>query len=222
MIRAVTNTTAKILRPVSLFLLTVTCSVAFAETSPAAKKPDLAKGANLATTVCAACHAADGNTIGSGFPKLAGQHPEYLHKQLVNYKPKAGATEAERINAVMQGFSAPLTEEDMRNVSAYYAGQKLKPATARNKDIVALGQKIYRGGIAEKNVPACAACHSPTGAGLPIQYPRLGGQWAEYTEAQLVAFRSGTRKNNTAMSTIAARLSDAEMKAVSDYIAGLR
>ncbi len=227
MIRAVTMTTAKILRPpflrpISLFLLTVACSAALAEASAPAKKPDLAKGANLANTVCAACHGADGNTIGSGFPKLAGQHPEYLYKQLASFKPKPGATEPERANGIMMGFSMPLSDEDMHNVAAYYAGQKLKPATARNKDTVALGQKIYRGGIAEKNVPACSSCHSPDGAGMPIQYPRVGGQWAEYTEAQLVAFRSGTRKNNSVMATIAARLSDAEMKAVSDYIAGLR
>ena len=122
----------------------------------------------------------------------------------------------------MAGFAATLSDEDMRNLSAWFASQKLKPAAARNKDTVELGQKIYRGGIAAKSVAACAGCHSPNGAGIPAQYPRLGGQFAEYTEAQLVAFRQGARKNSAQMSAIAARLSDAEIKAVSDYIAGLR
>jgi cytochrome c553 len=130
--------------------------------------------------------------------------------------------EAERANAVMAGFAATLSDDDMRNVAAWYASQKLKPSAARNKDTVELGQKIYRGGIAAKSVPACAGCHSPNGAGIPAQYPRLGGQYAEYTEAQLVGFRQGVRKNNAQMTAIAARMSDVEIKAVSDYIAGLR
>jgi cytochrome c553 len=107
-------------------------------------------------------------------------------------------------------------------VAAFYAGQALKPSVARNKDLVQLGQRIYRAGIADKGVPACAACHGPTGSGIPAQYARVGGQFAEYTEAQMVAFRSGQRHNNAQMNAIAARMSDQEIKAVSDYIAGLR
>jgi cytochrome c553 len=185
-------------------------------------KVDPAKGQQIAGQVCAACHGADGNSSSPANPKLAGQHADYLYKQLQNFKVKPGAKEAERANAIMAGFAATLSDDDMRNVSAWYASQKLKPSAARNKDTVELGQKIYRGGIAAKSVPACAGCHSPNGAGIPAQYPRLGGQYAEYTESQLVGFRQGVRKNNPQMSAIAARMSDAEIKAVSDYIAGLR
>ena len=122
----------------------------------------------------------------------------------------------------MVGYAMALSDQDIRNVSAFYASQPYKPATAKDKATVALGEKIWRGGIADKGVPSCAACHSPNGAGIPIQYPRLAGQWGEYNEAQLTAFRSGARRNNAAMSAIASRLSDAEIKAVADYAAGLR
>lgn len=183
---------------------------------------DLAKGQQVAAGVCAACHGADGNAGSPANPKLAGQHADYLYKQLVNFRPKAEGKQPERANPIMTGIAATLSEEDMRNVSAYYAAQKIKPAAAKNKELVELGQKIYRAGIAEKGVPACAGCHSPNGAGIPAQYPRLGGQYAEYTEAQLVAFRGGVRKNNVQMTTISSRLSDLEIRAVSDYAAGLR
>lgn len=185
-------------------------------------KPDLEQGRKTAETVCAACHGADGNSGSPANPKLAGQHSDYLYKQLANFKVKEGAKQAERANAVMAGFAAMLSEADMRNVSAFYASQKLKPAAAKNKDMIELGQKIYRAGIPDKGVPACSGCHSPNGAGMPAQYPRLQGQYAEYTEAQLVAFRQGERLNSAQMTTIAARMSDREIKAVSDYIAGLR
>ena len=174
-------------------------------------KEDRAKGGAIAQAVCASCHAADGNSVGNAYPKLAGQHDAYLVKQLMNFKLQPGAKEPARYNAIMSGFAAALSESDMKNVAAYYASQQYKPATAKNKDTVELAQKIWRGGIAEKNVPACAACHSPNGAGIPVQYPRLSGQFAEYTEAQLLAFRGGARKNNAPMATIAARLSDAEI-----------
>jgi len=186
------------------------------------KKADLAKGAQIAQGSCAACHAADGNATGNAYPKLAGQHPDYLAKQLLNFQVKAGAKGPERVNAVMNGMVAALSADDIRNVSAYYASQAVKPSSAKNMQLVEAGQKIYRGGIADKNVPACAGCHSPNGAGIPAQYPRLSGQWAEYNEAQLQAFRSGARANNPVMTAIAARLSDSEIKAVSDYAAGLR
>jgi len=187
-------------------------------------KADLARGQKIATEVCAACHGADGNSIGPANPKLAGQIPEYLAKQLANFRPGANNKPAERPNNIMAGFAATLSPEDMRNVAAFYAGQKLIPEKAADKNTVELGQKIFRGGIAEKSVPACAGCHGPTGTGLPAQYPLLGGQFAEYIELQLRAFRSGERANdpNRMMRMTAARLSDAEIKAVANYIAGLR
>lgn len=179
-------------------------------------KPDLAKGGALASQVCAACHTADGSRGSPANPIIAGQHPEYLAKQLAEFK--AG----KRKNAVMQAMAAPLSEEDMRNVSAFYASKTAKPGFAKSKDTVALGEKIWRGGIAERNVPACAGCHSPTGAGMPAQYPRIGGQHGDYVEAQMVAFRSGARANNAVMNGVAAKMNDKEIKAVSDYAAGLR
>lgn len=185
-------------------------------------KPDTAKGQAIVTQVCASCHGADGNSTSPTYPRLAGQHPEYLVKQLSNFKTKAGAKEAERANAVMAGFASTLSDDDMKNVAAYLASQEAKPGAAKNKETISLGQKIYRGGIAEKNVPACAGCHSPNGAGIPAQYPRLSGQHADYTESQLVGFRAGTRKNSPQMLGISARLSDKEIKAVADYIAGMR
>lgn len=186
------------------------------EPAAAPAKPDLAKGGQLSSQVCAACHTADGSRGSPANPILQGQHPEYLVKQLTEFK--AG----KRKNAIMQGMAAPLSEEDMRNVAAFYASKTAKPGFAKNKDTVALGEKIYRGGIAERNVPACAACHGPTGAGIPAQYPRLGGQHGDYIEAQMVAFRSGARANSAQMTGVAARMNDREIKAVSDYIAGLR
>jgi len=122
----------------------------------------------------------------------------------------------------MAGMTQPLSAADMKNVAAYYESVKAKPGFAKNKDLVQLGEKIYRGGIAAKQVPACAGCHSPTGAGIPAQYPRVGGQHADYAEAQLNAFRSGARGNSPQMAAIAAKLSDKEIKAVADYMAGLK
>ena len=190
--------------------------------APAAPKADAAKGGAIAQAVCAACHGPDGNATGNAFPKLAGQHQAYLEKELHNFKVAPDATQPTRYNAIMSAYATALSDTDIRNVAAYFAGQAYKPANAKDKDTVALGQKIWRGGIAERGVPACAACHGPTGAGIPVQYPRLAGQWGEYNEAQLTAFKGGVRKNNVAMTTIASRLSEAEIKAVADYAAGLR
>ncbi len=192
------------------------------EAKAEAPKVDTTKGGAIAQAVCSACHAADGNAIGNTFPKLAGQHEAYLVKQLHNYKVEGGAKEALRPNPIMAPYAAALGPNDIRNVAAYYATQTYKPATAKTKATVELGEKIWRGGIADKGVPACAGCHSPNGAGIPNQYPRLAGQWGEYNEAQLTAFKGGVRKNNVAMQAIASRLSEAEIKAVSDYAAGLR
>ena len=167
-------------------------------------------------TVCAACHGADGNSAIVLNPKLAGQHPEYLLKQLVNFK------EGKRANAVMAGMVANLTPDDMKGLAAYFAGQKLTLAKAKSNGAGSLGEKIYRGGIAATNVPACASCHGANGAGIPKQFPRLAGQHADYTLAQLRAFRLGERANAPMMMTIAAKMTDAEMQAVSDYMQGLR
>lgn len=205
-----------------LALASMTGLAAAAEPSPA--KGDPAKGETLYTQgaadrnvpACLSCHGANGNSAAAVNPKLAQQHPEYLHKQLADFKAKT------RNNAIMSLYAGVLTNQEMLDISAYLAKQTQKPATAKSKDTIELGQKIYRGGIAAKGVPACAACHGPTGAGIPAQYPRIGGQWSEYTEAQLVAFRQGTRKNNPVMEAVAARMSDAEIKAVADYVAGVR
>ncbi len=201
-------------------LLTLTLFAALSATAMANEakgpaKPDLAKGQEKSTQVCGACHTADGSRGIPVNPILQGQHAEYLVKQLTEFK--AG----KRTNPVMSGMAATLSEEDMRNVAAFYASKQAKPGFAKNKDTVLLGEKIYRGGIAAKQVPACAGCHSPTGAGIPAQFPRLAGQHSDYTEAQLVAFRAGTRANAPQMLAIAARMSDKEIKAVADYMAGL-
>ncbi|MDI3510125.1 MAG: hypothetical protein PWQ61_890 [Betaproteobacteria bacterium] len=179
-------------------------------------KPDLAKGAALYGQVCVACHAADGNSTTPENPKIAGQHPEYLMKQLHEFKS------GKRDNAIMKGFASALSDDDMRNISWWLADQKAKDGAATDKDLVRLGERIYRGGIADRQIAACAGCHSPNGAGIPAQYPRLAGQHASYTEAQLRAFRDGARKNNAQMTGVAAKMNDREIKAVSDYIAGLR
>ena len=180
-----------------------------------AAKPDLAKG-EASFAVCAACHAADGNSSIPVNPKLAQQHPEYLVKQLQEFKS------GKRANAIMSGFSAMLSDDDMRNISYWLAAKPAKPGFSKDKEMVALGERIYRGGIADRQVPACAGCHSPNGAGIPSQYPRMSGQHADYTAAQLTAFRDGVRKNNLQMTQVSAKLNDREIKAVSDYIAGLR
>ena len=186
-------------------------------------KADPAKGKVIAETVCVACHGADGNSPAAANPNLAGQGAEYLYKQLVNFKAADGKPAA-RNNAIMGGMVAALSDDDMKNLAAWFSSQKLKPAVAKDETKIALGQKIWRQGDFKKGVPACAGCHGPAGAGLPAQYPRLAGQYAEYTEAQLKAFRNDERNNDPEkmMRIVAAKMSDAEMKAVAEYAAGLR
>jgi cytochrome c553 len=186
-------------------------------------KPDLAKGQTIAAQACAACHGADGNSPTPANPKLAGQVAEYLEKQLHSFKAVQGE-KPERDNPVMAGMVANLSPEDMRNVAAYFASQKPKGGVARSRELVSVGQKLYRAGNAATGLPACAGCHGPNGAGVPAQYPRLAGQYAEYTAAQLKTFHEGQRANDTnrMMRSIAAKMNDADMRAVSDYIAGLR
>lgn len=206
----------------SLLALTLTAVLALfgqvalaEEAAKADAKPDLAKAQEKATAVCAACHTFDGSRGAATNPILQGQHAAYLAKQLTEFK--AG----KRANPVMSGMVTALADDDIRNLAAFYASKQAKPGAAKSKDTVALGEKIYRGGIAAKQVPACAGCHSPNGAGIPALYPRVAGQHADYSESQLNNFRSGARANGPEMVAIAARLSDKEIKAVSDYMAGL-
>jgi cytochrome c553 len=178
---------------------------------------DAAKGAEIATVVCAACHGPDGNSVITANPKLAGQHPEYLAKQLNEFKS------GKRANAVMGPMSATLaTAEDVLNVAAYFAAQAPKGGAAKSNGNGSDGERIYKGGILAKGVPACASCHSPNGAGIPAQFPRLAGQHAEYNLNQLKAFRSGERANAPMMRVIASKMSDQEMEAVADYVQGLK
>ena len=179
-------------------------------------KPDLVKGEASFSAVCASCHGADGNSGTPAYPKLAQQHPEYLMKQLHEYKS------GKRKNAIMQGFASTLSDDDMRNIAYWATSKKGKPGFSKEKDLVTVGERIYRGGVSDRQIPACASCHSPNAAGIPSQYPRLSGQHSEYTAAQLTAFRDGIRGNNVAMTQVAAKLNDKEIRAVADYIAGLR
>jgi cytochrome c553 len=214
-------------KSLSIFALVASSFVSVASANEPAAKPakaDAVKGEALYTNgdaargivACVSCHGAAGNSTISVNPKLSGQHDAYLVKQLMDFTTPA------RNNAVMTTFSKLMTPEDMKNVSAFLAVQKPKAGSAKNKDIVKLGETIYRAGIAEKNIAACAGCHSPNGAGIPAQFPRIAGQHQDYTVAQLTAFRTGVRKNSAQMATIAKRMSDDEMKAVADYVAGLK
>jgi len=203
-------------------------AVAVALVAPAALaqgvvKGDLAKAQPIVTQACAACHAVDGNSAIPANPNLAGQHPEYTYKQLRNFKSQGGKP-AERNNGVMAGMVANLSDDDMKNLAVYFAAQKPKSQAARDAALAKQGESIYRGGIQAKGVAACASCHAPNGTGMPAQFPRVAGQHAEYTAAQLTAFRAGQRANDPAqmMRMIAAKMSDQEIKAVSEYIAGLR
>jgi len=182
---------------------------AHADAPKAAAKADPAKGAASYAPVCAACHGADGNSMVPANPKLAQQHPEYIQKQLQEFKS------GKRANPIMMGMVAALSDEDMKNMAVWLSTQKAAPGNASDKNLVALGERIYRGGIADRQIAACAGCHSPNGAGIPAQY-------ADYTAAQLTAFRDGVRLNSLQMTQVASKLNDREIKAVADYIAGLR
>jgi len=195
-----------------------------AHAPPAAAKADPAKGGSLYDTgdnarglpACVSCHGAGGNSTINTNPKLAGQVDNYLHKQLVDFTTPA------RNQPVMTTYAKMLSDDEKKNIAAYLATQQPKQGAARNKDTLELGRKIYRGGIADRGVAACASCHGATGSGIPAQYPRVAGQHQDYTVAQLQAFKAGGRSNSPQMATLAKRLSDDEMKAVADYIAGLK
>ena len=210
-----------------LALLAVSATVSAAEAPKAAVKADANKGATLyadgdaarGLPACVSCHGAAGNSTIAANPKLAGQHENYLYKQLVDF------TTPQRNQPVMSTYAKMLSDADKKNVAAYLGAQLAKPGAAKNKDTIELGKKIYRGGIASKQVAACASCHGAAGNGIPVQYPRIAGQHQDYTVAQLAMFRStkaDARKNSAEMHTIAARMSDDEIAAVADYIAGLK
>ena len=209
-----------------LILALVLATMAFASGAQEAKpanpvqatmaKPDLAKGEASFTAVCAACHGADGNSSIAANPKLSQQHPQYLIKQLQEFKS------GKRNNAVMKAFATALSEDDMRNISYWLASKPAKAGFAKDKALVALGERVYRGGVAERQIAACSGCHSPNGAGIPAQYPRVSGQHADYSVAQLSAYRDGSRRNSVQMGNVAAKLNDREIRAVADYMAGLR
>ena len=209
-------------------LLTLLCAIAAfgayaSDAAKAAPKGDAARGQTIAAAVCVACHGPDGNSPLAANPKLAGQHQEYLYKQMKNFKPVADK-QPERVHAIMNGMVAAYDDSQMRDLAAYFAAQTQKGEAAKNRETIALGQKLYRAGDQAKGLPACAGCHGPAGGGMPAHYPRIGGQYAEYLEAQLKGFREGARANdqNKMMRMVAIKMTDPEIKAVSDYISGLR
>jgi cytochrome c553 len=203
---------------ITAWLISATYGFAAEPQPPGKPAGDPAKAQPIATSVCAACHGPDGNSPIPTNPNIAGQHKQYLYKQLTDYKA------ARRKNPIMMGIVANLSDDDMRNLAAYFSQQKPRIGGAKDRDLVMAGQHLYRGGDNTLGVPACAACHAPDGAGIPIQFPRLSGQNGEYTVAQLQLFRTGERANdpNSVMRTIAQRMSDKAMSAVAEYIAGLK
>ncbi len=210
------------IRTMTFALLSAVCLSAFAagETNI---KAELLKAKKTAETVCVACHNVDGNSVLPVNPILAGQGSDYLYKQLMEFKSVDGKP-AVRNNPIMGGMTAALSPADMKGLALYFSQQKQKPAASTDANLVATGQQLWRKGDFERGIPACAGCHGPNGAGLPAQYPRISGQHAEYTETQLKNFRSEERSNDPekVMRTIAEKLSDKQIKAVADLIAGLR
>jgi cytochrome c553 len=198
-----------------LFIALASLSLGLAGTAMAAG--DAAKGKELSTT-CAACHGGDGNSFNPEWPKLAGQHADYIVKQLAEFK------EGKRKNATMAPMAAPLSAQDMEDLAAYYAAQRTAPGAA-DETMVELGEAIYKGGIAAKGVASCAACHGPSGAGnAAANFPQLSGQHAKYTVIQLQNFAEGKRDNDAGrmMRNLANKMSKAEMEAVAQYIQGLK
>ena len=207
-----------------LIALLSACLAPFALAQAPAGKPDLARAESIVKEVCAACHGVDGNSPSPTNPSLAGQGAEYIALQLQHFQSGI------RVNPIMQGMAAALKPDEMKALGVYFSQQKPKGLSAKDATLAMAGQKLYRGGDLATGMPACAACHSPNGAGVPKNYPRLAGQYAEYTYAQLKAFRDGERGsdkegkdyNGKIMATISARMSDPQMKALAEYAAGLR
>lgn len=210
----------------------------FAHAADPAAKPDIEKGeqlylnGNMAKGVlaCVTCHGAAGTSDLEANPHLAQQPFEYLVKQLGDFSPKKEGAPAARLAAngapsIMASIVANMTQDEMRDVAYYLSQQKLdleKAATASSLETLEHGQKIWRGGLPERGVAACAACHAPNGAGIPGQYPRLSGQHPSYIAEQLRLFRSGDRANQVMMHDITDRMRDKDIEAVADYAAGLR
>ena len=197
--------------------MAVTSAFANEPAAAPASKGDPKAAESIVNQVCAGCHAVDGNSAVAANPKLAGMNAEYLNKQLTEFKS------GDRKNAVMGGIVASLSPQDMKNLAAYFSAQQPKPGTSKDQELALQGQKIYRGGVMGAGVPACASCHGAQGQGIPVQFPRLAGQHADYIYAQLNNFRVGARANDGAkmMRTIAAKMTDADMKAVASSIQGL-
>lgn len=198
--------------------MAATSAFATAPAAAPASKGDPKAAESIVNQVCAGCHSVDGNSVVATNPKLAGLNAEYINKQLTNFKS------GERKNPVMGGIVASLSPQDMLNLAAYFSAQQPKPGTSKDQELALLGQKIFRGGVQGAGVPACASCHGPQGKGIPVQFPRLAGQHSDYIYAQLNNFRLGERANDGGkmMRTIAAKMTDADMKAVASYIQGLR
>jgi len=199
---------------------TVSCSIVFAlalaAAGPSGAAGDAAAGKAKSAT-CAGCHGADGNSANTLWPKIAGQHPEYISKQLNDFKG------GRRMDPMMAPMAAPLSDQDVADLSAYFSQQTLKPGAAK-ANLVSMGQKLYRGGDPDRDVSACIACHGPTGKGNPLAgFPAVGGQHADYIAKSLKDFRAGTRKNDAAhmMRDIASRMSEEQINAVASFIAGL-
>jgi cytochrome c553 len=182
-----------------------------------AQTVDKAKARAVVDRLCVACHGADGNSPQPAHPKLAGLQPEYLLKQLRDYKKGA------RKSDVMEPMVKELTDDDMASLAAYYAEQKPKPGDVRDAKLLEAGRKLYNDGIPDVGLPSCSGCHYPDGMGTP-RFPRVAGQHAEYTYQQLKDFASGKRENDRglAMQSVANRMNDQQMKAVSEYIAGMK
>ena len=169
------------------------------------------------SAACAGCHGPDGNSANPLWPKLAGQDAQYLAKQLQDFK--AG----KRKDVMMAPFAMSLSGQDMADIAAYFSSQKVGLGTAvASADAVKMGERLYRGGNAKSGVSACMSCHGPSGHGVPPNFPRVSGQHAAYAEKQMLAFKSSQRSNdNETMTRIAFRMSEAEIKAVAQYMAGL-
>lgn len=205
-------------------LLAVAIGLPAFAVAQAPAKPDLARARDIVTQVCSACHGADGNSPSPPNPSLAGMPADYITTQLSHFKGGI------RQNPVMQGFASTLSDADMVSLGAYFASQAPKPQAAKDASLVRLGQKLWRAGDAATGVPACSACHGPTGAGVPKNYPRIAGQWSDYTVAQLKAFKAGERGMDKdgkdimgrIMHGVAQGLTEAQMRALAEYAQGLR
>lgn len=200
----------------TIIVLAASCALMLGSL-PAFGAGDANAGKQKAST-CAACHGADGNSTNAQYPKLAGQHASYIYKELMNFK------QGKRVNAIMQPMASGLSSKDMQDLAAYFSQQTMKPGVADPK-LVAQGEQLYRGGDAQRGIPACSGCHGPAGRGNPLaRFPRLAGQHAEYLASQLKLFRAGKRTNdpNGMMRGVAANMTDKQIAAVTSYIQGLR